>query len=67
MAKMESPIRGRWCELCQGRGSIQGARFRTDYGGGRTENECPRCHWTGFVGVTSEQVREAELREKESA
>jgi hypothetical protein len=52
MTKPDSPIRGRFCDRCRGTGSLPvGDRI----------TECPACHWVGFVGVTSEQVRQAEI------
>lgn len=55
----DSVLRGRWCGRCNGRGSMSV--------GAQHEAECPSCHWVGFVGLTSEQVRQAEIDEMERA
>jgi DnaJ-class molecular chaperone len=49
----ESPIRGRWCDRCKGTGTLPTANYSVV--------RCPDCNFVGFVGVTSEQVRQAEL------
>jgi len=53
-----SAIRGKWCHYCNGRGSTSPLHRAV---GQTHEVECPQCHWVGFVGVTSAQVRQAEI------
>lgn len=64
-----SRLRGRWCDLCNGRGSLpassggrdQFGRFVPRHLDNKDIRECPRCHWVGFVGLTSDEVRLAEI------
>lgn len=57
-----SPIRGRWCDTCRGGCLLD---HDPDTGEALTNTDprrvCSRCGGSGFVGVTCEQVRQAEL------
>lgn len=49
-------LAGHWCDNCNGRGV---------FGVHENQHLCRFCEGVGFIGLTSAQVREAEIREME--
>lgn len=53
---MASKLKGKWCYRCNGRGWLPPAgHYMT------IDDECPDCHFVGFVGLTAAELMEVEF------